>query len=511
MRGERTYTLPRGEHAGINWPLSGRLAALASRDSDLLVGVGLVAVAIALLELLPRLVGPDTWLALAAGRQVAQTGIPHHELLTVFAHGRAWVDEQWLSQLTMYALYRVGGLPLLGAVDIGLIFSGLAGAALAARRLGAATSSLIRVLPLATLCVVPAFELRTEAYALPLFAATVYLLARDSRHPTRAVYWCLPLLVLWGNLHGSASMGAGLVGLRGLTIVWERRRRLFRAREWVRPVVLIAGAPLALLATPYGTSSISYYHATLLNGSMRSYVAEWQPVTAAPIMAAALFALAAATVWSFGKHSDKTTLWERCTLLALAGLAVVSVRNVPWFGLGAIVILPLSIDAAVRARMRPTPSRPALNLALAGTAALSLVFALASSFSQGPSLAARSYPPGAFAAVRAEVTAHPALRVFADERFADWLLWRWPALQGRVAYDARFELLSAQQVRAIVDLKFVSGLEWKRAARGYRLLVLSTQDTLDAVRAIEREPGRRILFDHAGVVVILRSPAGAAA
>jgi hypothetical protein len=509
MGGERTYTLPRGEHARINWPLAGRLAAVARRDSALLVVIGLVAVAIALLELLPRLVGPDTWLALAAGRQVAQAGIPHHELLTVFAHGRAWVDEQWLSQLTMYALYRLGGLPLLGAVDIGLIFFGLAGAALAARRLGAAARSLIRVLPVATLCVVPAFELRTEAYALPLFVATVYLLAKDSRQSTRAVYWCLPLLVLWGNLHGSASMGAGLVGLRGLTIAWERRRGLLHAREWERPVVLVVGAPLALLATPYGSSIISYYQATLLNGSMRGYVTEWQPVTASPAMAAALFALAAATVWSFGKHSDKTTLWERCALLALAALAAVSVRNAPWFGLGAIVVLPLSIDAAVRARTRPTPSRPALNLALAGTAVLALVFALASSFSQGQSLAARSYPPGAFAAVRAEVTAHPALRVFADELFADWLLWRSPALQGRVAYDPRFELLSAQQMRAILDLKLVSGLNWKRAARGYRLLVLSTQD--DAVRALEREPGRRILFDRAGVVVILRSPAAAVA
>jgi hypothetical protein len=70
-------------------------------------------------------------------------------------------------------------------------------------------------------------------------------------------------------------------------------------------------------------------------------------------------------------------------------------------------------------------------------------------------------------------------------------------------------LLSAQQMRAILDLKLVSGLNWKRAARGYRLLVLSTQD--DAVRALEREPGRRILFDRAGVVVILRSPAAAVA
>jgi hypothetical protein len=97
-------------------------------------------------------------------------------------------------------------------------------------------------------------------------------------------------------------------------------------------------------------------------------------------------------------------------------------------------------------------------------------------------------------------------RVYADERFADWLLWRLPQLRGRVAYDASFELLSTAQLQAIFDLKSHAGVGWNRAARGYRLLVLdSSADAL--VRAFLREPGTRRLFERDGAVVLLR-PAG---
>jgi hypothetical protein len=98
--------------------------------------------------------------------------------------------------------------------------------------------------------------------------------------------------------------------------------------------------------------------------------------------------------------------------------------------------------------------------------------------------------------------------VYADDRYADWLLWRVPALRGRVAYDPRFELMSARQMRAIVDVKSLSGLDWRRALRGYRLLVVDKETMHAAVVALEREPGRRILYDRGGVVVLLRGATG---
>src|SRR5436305_4877660 len=79
----------------------------ARRDTDVLLGVGLAAIAIVLLTLVPKCFLQDSWLALVAGRNVAQHGIPYHETLTIFGHGRTWIDQQWLSQLLMYGSYQI--------------------------------------------------------------------------------------------------------------------------------------------------------------------------------------------------------------------------------------------------------------------------------------------------------------------------------------------------------------------------------------------------------------------
>jgi hypothetical protein len=477
-------------------------------DSDLLLAGGIACVAVGLLAMLPRSVFQDTWLALLAGRDVARSGIPWHETLTAFSHGRAWVDQQWLSQLFMYWTDRVGGLPLLGVMNVGLLVGGVSGAVVAARRLGAAANSINRVLPIALGTILVATEVRTQGYAYPLFVVTLYLLASDSRKPSRSVYWCLPLLVLWGNLHGSASLGAGLVMLRGLTLVWERRRQLTRVQCWLRPAVLLVGSPVCLLITPYGLSMASYYRATLLNSAFRKFTTEWQPVTAVPVVAGVFFVLAAITVWSFGRYPRQTTLWERCALIAVAVAAIIAIRNVEWFGLTALMLLPLSIDAAVRSNPQRGRSRRTLNLALAGTAVVVLALVLGATLLRPASSFERPYPDAAAAAVN-EVAADRSVRVYADEKFADWLLWEAPALHGRVAYDARFELLSTEQLGWIATLKLIGAPDWKRAARGYRLVVLDQATTTKAITAFEREPGRRIVYAHAGVVVILRSAAEA--
>ena len=70
-------------------------------------------------------------------------------------------------------------------------------------------------MPVCLTVMMPSREIRTQAFAVPLFALLIYLLARDSREPSRRVFWCLPLLVLWANLHGTVTLGAMLVALHG--------------------------------------------------------------------------------------------------------------------------------------------------------------------------------------------------------------------------------------------------------------------------------------------------------
>lgn len=463
-----------------------------------------------LLRLLPFLINQDTWLALVAGRQIAQHGIPHHAL-TIFPGNRAWIDQQWLSQLWMYWLFRLGGIALVGAVNVVVVVSALAGTAWAAARLGASAGAIARLLPLTVSNVVLAVTVRTQPYAYPLFVATMYLLAKDSRAPSNRVYLCLPLLILWGNLHGSATLGAGMVILRGLVVFWERRAELTRAaRAWVKPAVLVLAPVLAIFVGPYGTGLVSYYRTTLFNPGFRKLVTEWLPVTSSPGWAAAFFIITAIVVWSLWRYPDRTTLWERCLLVALAAGAILAIRNVVWFGLAAAMILPVSLAPRFERRRTAVTARPVLNAALIVAVAVGLVVASVSAFTRSTSALEPSYPNRVAAVVRAATFGHPSIRVFSDEKFADWLLWRLPALRGRVAFDASFELLSAGQLTRIVEFKSQSGANWRHIADGYRLLVLDSARWPRIARDLERAPGARTLFGGRGVAVILRADAGSA-
>jgi hypothetical protein len=93
---------------------------------------------------------------------------------------------------------------------------------------------------------------------------------------------------------------------------------------------------------------------------------------------------------------------------------------------------------------------------------------------------------------------------------SDWLLWRDPELDGRIADDARFELLTAAQLTGLQAVFEQIGTDWKRAARGYRLLVLLRSQEPGAIAAFRHEPGARVLLDRGGRVVILRSARQAA-
>ena len=485
--------------------LTGRLGRLVRRDDELLLAVLTTVIPIVLLLILARSVGADTWLALVIGREIADHGIPRHEELTTIVHGARWVDQQWLAQLLTYWFNQIGGLALIGVINVALITSGVAGAAAASLKLGARARVVTRVLPLAAINVVIANEVRTQPYAYPLFVCIFFLLARDSRRPSRAVYWSLPALVVWANLHGSAVIGAGLIGLRGLVMLWERRDALrTSASQWLRPVALMAGGPVALLITPYGLRTVSYYKDTLLNGTLRKIVSEWQPVTTAWQLALVFFLLAGIAVWSFGRYPSRTTMWERCALIALTAAGVSAVRNIVWLGMAALVVLPLALEDAF-GEAPPSPSRVRVNVGLAAGMGGLLLVATVFTLARPESAFQKLYPQGALAAVRT-ASADPSVRVFADERYADWLLWRLPQLRGRVAYDARFEILGERRLKRVVRVKGAIGPDWKRGARGYRVIVLGTSLT-DGIKGFNREAGRRILYHHTGVEVFLRTAA----
>jgi hypothetical protein len=488
---------------------------LADHAFDVLLGVVVAVFAVRLLVDIPRDYSVDSWLALVDGRVVWQSGIPHHDFMNALNHGGRWTDEQWLSQLASYAIDRVGGLGLLGVVNVALMIGSIGALVLAARRRGAGFVWTLAAIAMCVVLISPSREIRTQEFAMPLFAAVACLLSGDSRSPSRRVWWCLPILVLWANLHGSATQGAMLVVLHAGTLLWHGRRELRDdPRSWQRPLALAVGAVAAILITPYGLSIIGYYHATLVNTTLRQFVSEWQPVTSRGSSTFALCVLVGLALWSFGRNPPQTTLWEKLALLLLAAGTIEVVRNALFLGLLGLLVLPASLAPGASAAAQPDDAdaarvRMRINGTLAGLAALAVLAATVSAIAlPATTIQNAAQSPRLVAAVEHAVAADPSLKLIVDDRYSDYLLWRDPRLAGHIANDVRFELLSAAQLNRVEDVYGAVGPGYVHDARGYRLLVLNVGS--GGARAFAAEAGSRVLFRDASSIVILRRAAPAA-
>jgi hypothetical protein len=468
---------------------------------ELLLAALLGLMAAGRMWLVPQYFKADTWLALTAGRDVWASGVPHHETLTALASGREWVDQQWLAHLASYGLYEVGGFALIGALSVVLAAGSFAAVTVVAGSLGARARTLLLLMPVTAFpFFAQSWQPRTQMFAYPLFAAVFVLLLLDCRRPSSRVLLVLPLLVLWANLHGSAVLGAALIVMRGLVMLWEQR-----GRGWRIAAALIAVPPVALLLTPYGIGTARYYSDTLLNGAFKELATEWQPVTHDPVLILPFLALVVLTAWTLVRGRRGTTLWERLALVLLVVGAANAVRNMVWLTLGALPVLALALDRKVAAGAPPSAFGMRLNRGLAVTGAIAILVALGVTLARPTSAFERDYPRPYLDSVVAAAAADPGATIVADVGDADWMLWRAPVLRGRIAFDARLELLSAAGVRDIASLLRGRSTSLSGAG-GARIFALDRRAAGATIQQLNRVPGRRIVFLDAHHVVIALPP-----
>jgi hypothetical protein len=459
----------------------------------LLAGFGLIF----LLIFPPALVVNDSWLNLTTGREVVENGLPSHDELTVYGLGATWTDQQWLAQVFMYGVYSLGGFALLSIATCASVVGALSIAAAAARSLGAGARA-FWVMFLPVLVAAPwAWSIRAQMLALPLYTGLLWLLATQARHPTRRVWLAIPLLLVWANIHGSVALGALLVALLG---TYEIVRS--RGRTWARSVALIVLAPLAVLATPYGPAeTVRYYHLLLVDPPFAGRVTEWE--WAAPAINTMFFyALAALTAILVWRGRRRLTVFDMAVLTLTFVGGVDAIRGIPWFALACMIFAPVAIGRGLESKRAGEPRRR-LNLWVATGLAIALLAAAGSLFARDESWFESYWPRDAVEAVRSEL--RPEGRVFASDRFSDWMLFKIPELRGRVAYDVRFELYDRSFFRRLQDYNYEDGATWKSFADGYRIVVVDearkshTSDFLD-------EPGARVIYRDDDLTVIARRP-----
>jgi hypothetical protein len=450
------------------------------------------AFAIVLTTHIPQGLAADGWMALLSGREIVQHGLPSHDMLTVWAHGRRWVDQQWLAQLILYGLQRLGGLRLVMLVHAAFAAGGLAAAAVLTRRLGATARSATWIcVPVLVAYYPEAVVMRPQSFTYVLFVAVFGLLLLDRERESRRVFLVLPILVLWANLHGSVVVGSALVSLYGVL------RLVGRKAGGARFAALAALPWACILASPYAADLPSYYEKILVSAHFGRYVTEWRAATPG-IATAPLYLLVVVGAWLLGRVRGNASLFEAIAFFLTAAMAFQAVRNMAWFGLVAVVVLPRLLDG-LRGKVDDPKrlNRMIATVALAGT--LVTVLGVAA---ENRAWFLTSYPPATADAAAKAAGAHG--RVFANEAFADWLVWSHPNLSGRIAFDSRFELLNDRQLRSIVEFRARVG-DWQKIADGYSVFVLDAAgDEKEVVRSLVDSGVAKQAAKHGGIAVLSR-------
>ena len=360
-----------------------------------------------------------------------------------------------------------------------------------ARRRGASDRAVFWVAA-ATIPTAPwAWQLRAQSLSYVLFVAVLALLAADSARPSRRVWLVLPLLALWANVHGSVTLGVALAVAAGVIQIFRRRPR---------GIALCVGGAACLFASPYGFTLAHYYRSLLFNPLMGRFVGEWR----APAYPAAVpfFALVVAVAWLLGRHWKTLSAFERLALLITAGAGFTAIRGIVWFLLAVVVLVPQVLDGELAGGRRAAR----LVVGVAAVCSAIAVVAGAVAVTDLPRKVAADFPDAAAATVTHETAAHPSMTVFASERYADWLLWKDPALSGRLVYDIRFELFDRRLFDELLAFHERTGADWKRMLHGARLVVLDRNTDGRPTRALKSEPGARVLYEDRQIVVILRAP-----
>jgi hypothetical protein len=157
-----------------------------------------------------RLDNSDTWWHLAAGRWIAEHAtVPRTDPLSFTVATHRWTDLQWLFELVLYGLHRLGG-PTALVVAATVSYAATIALLVANLRvfLGPSGTTLLALWALAV--AQERFAIRPEMASFPLLEAVILVCTTGRRTGSRL--WLLPLLMLvWANMHSLFVIGAFVI------------------------------------------------------------------------------------------------------------------------------------------------------------------------------------------------------------------------------------------------------------------------------------------------------------
>lgn len=156
--------------------------------------------------------------------------------------------------------------------------------------------------------------IRAQTFSLLPFALLLALVCSQARRPDRRIWWAVPLVAIWANLHGAALLGVCVLG--AYLVVGRLRDR------FVETVAVGAASLLALCATWQLWLTPAYYANVFSNVSAQRGDGLWARPSLAMPFDVLMIVAAAVLVIVMLRHPRRPT-WEYVAVLGL-GLATAS-------------------------------------------------------------------------------------------------------------------------------------------------------------------------------------------
>ena len=385
---------------------------------------------------------PDFWWHLRTGQYIVETrSVPHADPFSFTRLGHPWIAHEWLSEVLIYSVYRVGSWG--GLIVVFAALTSLTFFFLYLRCAGRPYIAGLLVLWAAFVCR-PTWGVRPQTLSFLLASVLLWILERPKR-TQRSLLWIVPVTLLWANLHAGYALG---IALLVLFLLGGWLDGVFGFARWIEVRAETRWLLLSFVVVvfnPSGWRLYGYPLATFHSTAMQKDIAEWfSPDFHRGEYLPMVAMLIAALVFP---NLSRQRMRPRTMLLVCvsAYAALQSVRLIPIFALIATPFLAEHVDALMRARQRSSRASEQLHLTMtklvfsAATAVVLIVFVWAQVRQvvlRQPESEAATFPAAAVSFLREH---HPPGPLFNDYNWGGYLIWKlYP--DDRVFIDGRADL-----------------------------------------------------------------------
>ena len=295
---------------------------------------------------------PGTFWHVRVGQEILDSGhVVRSDSLSFTRFGQPWVADQWLAECGMAAVHGLAGFDGLLLVTATLLAGLYAWVASRLLRAGFHVLLVGVVLALVLLASSHQFLARPLILTIALLGLAFSLLVdvEAGRQRLSRLWWLVPLMVLWANVHPGVLAGIGTLGLvlLGWAVAWTlgKDSPVRHPRDLIALAALLLACGTSVLANPYGLDLPRAWARTLAI-PLPGLIQEHRPLDLTDPLGWTVVLLGLGYVVTLVGVLPR---WPRVTwLMPLAWLVLAAgrVRNVPLFAvvtaITAAEVLPAS-------------------------------------------------------------------------------------------------------------------------------------------------------------------------